>query len=215
VVTVAAWSDQIFSWTEQHNGLITALATAALALLTAILALENRSLLKASSAATEATKRAAKAAEDQATATAEALQLDWRPILTLHHTTQLSSVMPMSFPVVHVLNVGRGPALNVRYFRRLGERNAPPWQITKLFSVHGGGEAKDYKWVDTKPPPSPPDDEVWGGAFPNVKEVMICQDQAGHMYRFVDPQPIPDIWPGDSESRPFWVDWYNTLVGSN
>jgi hypothetical protein len=189
-------------------------ATAALAALTGVLAWENRTLLKASAAATEATERAAKAAEDQATASAEALQLDWRPILTFHHTTQSGSTIPMTFSVVYVLNVGRGPSLNIRYLSRKSAGGGTTFQMTRRFSLHAGDGTLDYKWSTATPLPEPAD-EVWGGTFPTVKEVLICQDQAGHLYRFVDPQPIPDVWRGDNERRPVWVDWYRTWLGSD
>ncbi len=83
-----AIADQVFGWLDQHNGAVTALATAALALLTAVLALLNRGLLRATAKATDAAVRAAKAAEDEAKASREAIELDWRPLLTFHHATE-------------------------------------------------------------------------------------------------------------------------------
>jgi hypothetical protein len=208
VLSVPSWS-QVFAWIEQHNGLITAVATAALAALTAVLALENRTLLKASAAATEATKRAARAAEDQATASAEALQLDWRPVLTFHHSTEthtITGAWSTTSAVTYVRNVGRGPALNTRFLhRKRDEDGNSDWQRTKRFSLAGGGDTvSDHAWVKTDPHLGEPSEDVWGGAFPNASEVLICQDQAGHLYRFVDPQPIPDSWREGEKPQP-WV----------
>ncbi len=53
-----------------------------------------------------------------------------------------------------------------------------------------------------------PDDQVWGDTFPRAREVLMCQDQTGHLYRFIDPIPLPDVWRQGDDPRPGWVDWY-------
>jgi hypothetical protein len=99
--------DQVFGWLDQHNGTVTAIATAVLALVTIALAILNQRLLKASTKATEAAQRAAKAGEDEAKASREAMELDWRPVLTFHHateTTELSEAATMTSDTTYVRN---------------------------------------------------------------------------------------------------------------
>jgi hypothetical protein len=200
---LAAWWDALLSWLDKHNGLVTALATAALALLTGILAIENNRLLKASARATETTERA--------------LELDWLPVLTFHHTTDRSDLggFPMAFAATYVRNVGRGPAVNVRFLRRkVLDDGTKEWEMTKRFSLAGGDTIDRHAWVSSDPHQGEPAEEVWGGVFPKAKEVLICQDQAGHLYRFIDPEPNPDKWQ-EGDPGKAWVDWYQGLLDSD
>jgi hypothetical protein len=199
------WGDAM-TWLDQHNGLVTALATVALAALTAVLAIENRRLLLASADATAATKRA--------------LDLDWRPVLTFHHATETSTItgaFTMISAATYVRNVGRGPALNVRFLRRKrNDDGTPDWQMTKRFSLAGGDTVSEHSWVTTDPGKGvphqgEPPDEVWGAAFPQAREVLICQDQGGQLYRFVDPEPLE--WRA-GDPRKAWVEWYRGLLAS-
>jgi hypothetical protein len=208
LVSWPGWG-QIGDWLDHHNGLITALATVALAALTAMLALENRRLLQASTRATDATERA--------------LDLDWRPVLTFDHVTSSSRLgstgISIAYAATHVRNVGRGPALNVRFLhRRAKDDGSRAWQMTKRFSLAGGGDTvAGHSWVETDEnsvaEKGEPADDVWGGPFPLVNEVLICQDQAGRLYRFVDPEPVPAEWRvGDGKKA--WVEWHRGLVSS-
>lgn len=216
--------DEVFSWLDQHNGAVTATATVALALLTAVLALLNRGLLRATAKATNAAVRAAEAAEDEAKASRESIELDWRPVLTFHHATGTSTVtegFSMSFAKTVVHNVGRGPGLNVRFLqRKRNEKGGTDWQMTKRFSLAGGDNISSHSWVRPDPRSGvaelpEPADEVWGGAFPRAKEVLICQDQAGHYYRFIDPRTFADVWRDGEEPRPVWLDWYRGFLDND
>src|SRR5207249_3612269 len=105
-------------------------------------------------------------------------------------------------------NVGRGPALNIRYLERWRKDDATStWQMTKRFSLSGGDGVADHSWVETDPTSrvprmAEPADQVWGGSYPRAKEVVICQDQAGRFYRFIDPIPLPEVWREGDVPRP-------------
>jgi hypothetical protein len=180
-----------------------------------VLALLNRGLLRASAKSTDAAVRAAKAAEDEAKASREAMERDWRPVLSFDRTMRYGGGIAMASEASHVRNVGRGPALNIRYLRRTRDADIQ-WGVTKLFSLAGSGDTADRPvWEDFDSLPSEPAEEIWGGLFPAATRVLVCQDQAGFVYRFVDPNPIPDVWQEGIEPKPAWVDWYHSWLASD
>lgn len=203
-----AWWQTIFDWLDQHNGFVTALATVALATLTAYLAFGNRKLLQASTAAT-------KAAQEEAALTREAMQLEWRPILTCFPWKILGQPSPVPVEVRLVKNVGRGPALNVRLLSRVNTDPRAPWSVSAPFGLGAGEATSDLEWeeiVSQLNDAARPPNEVWGG--PDVYDALFCQDQAGVLYRFKVPEPIPDIWPRNGPKEP-WVEWLSTRVGDS
>jgi hypothetical protein len=213
------------NWLDTHNGTITAGATAALAILTAVLVILNRRLLKESAAATaaatkaaSATEKAASSAHEQALATEKAaaaaqmaVELDYRPAVVVIKTYGGGNPPDR----VELANFGRGPALNVHYLSRMSAE----WQQ--------GNPGHELEWRHASSPviaagQSPPAfavnwgmnevaDAVWQGATGVIRQVVCCQDQAGNRYRYMPPNPMPEIWHV-REAKNAWVEWYEALV---
>lgn len=129
--------DQILTWLDQHNGAITALATFALALVTVFVWRANQRLVRANTKATRAAERAAKAAEDEAKASREAMELDWRPVLTFNRTRESGSPVGMLAPEVskfgeqhdaEFVNLTGNPTGYTALMERL-------WRIGQTFTV--------------------------------------------------------------------------------
>ena len=107
---------------------------------------------------TVTSKNAAQAAERSANLAAEALDLDWRPVVVVRLSTLPGAE---GGKTRKVQNVGRGPALHVVYLLEL--KNSSRWRLTHGFSLAGGEEAGDnMPFLLDSELPDPPKATVWG-----------------------------------------------------
>jgi hypothetical protein len=211
-----------------HNGTVTAAATAALAILSGFLVYFNSRLLDESSRSTvaalraaESAERAAAAAMKEATATERvaaaaqlAVELDYRPVVVVTGTFGGNGI---PYDTARIANLGRGPALNVRYLCRMSAQwhqfnpgHLEEWRMSNSFDLAGAQAPIEVttEWVAGGQGP----DAIWQGTNEIVEKVVFCQDQAGNRYRFVPFKPLPEVWHVTDE-MPEWVEWYETKSG--
>jgi hypothetical protein len=125
---LAVVQSQIFGQPPES---VTAEATVGLGGITAL-------ILGANTFLTVTSKNAAKAAERSATLAAEALDLDWRPVVVVR---LMALPGPEGQRTRKVQNVGRGPALHTVYLVEI--KDPPSWRVTHGFSLAGGEVAAD------------------------------------------------------------------------
>jgi len=186
-------------WVTLLAVVVTALATAVLAILTWRVVTENAKLIAA--------------AEKQATAslaTVEEIKRDrelaYRPYLiwtfTEFRETEYDPTTDYS-DTLRVQNIGRGPAVNGVYCMLL----VKTWRRSPTFDSPPGddGPMKSYGQAGPRPPEDFLGYQDEGGRW----EAMFCEDQLGNVYRFRPLVTKPDIWPAEKTERSSgWVEWY-------
>lgn len=199
----------------------TAVATVALAVLTAILlqlnaatVSEMRKATEATARATAATEKAAKAAESEASATREStmtlreqLEREWRPLLVLDHVPNLQLVEESGDRAVKVrlINLGRGPAVNVV----ICLWNEPAEEVWRSPLEHVG--AGDDSEVSVKKTEEKRND-MFDRDPPRSHVAIICEDQAGAWHRFSRNNPVPDSYFGPLSRLEPWAEFYGTRL---
>jgi hypothetical protein len=163
---------------------------------------------------------AAVAATEQTRATTEALQLDWRPVLA--HSFPATPIpgalaeRPRIEQVAEIKNVGRGPALNVYVaVSELLLDGLPPRVMEGWAPACAAGATESVSLRPATLNQFHISDETWKGAGDWWrKRLIFCQDRAGNVYRFVPPQPLPEMVAVGDSSNP-WAEGYRAQVANH
>lgn len=176
---------------------VTAVATAALAIINFFVIRDNKKII----AATQEGARASLASIDEIKRDRE---LGYRPFLSFEMTV-FHSAGSTTPDTLHVVNVGRGPAINAMFALVLAD--ASEWRRTRVFDAPSddpeGGDLPIA--VRNRKPPSL---EILGFKEASGRAyAMFCEDSLGNCYRFHPRKTPPDVWhSGDGE--PVWLKWF-------
>jgi hypothetical protein len=177
-------------------GIMTALATLLLAVITLVVATANRSL--AASTAVQASASMQTIAEMR-----EDRELQWRPLVVMESVDAVN---------VRLRNVGKGPAL-VAYFAK-PMPGLPGWRSTgRPVPLLAGADAI----LPSKPAPGDLPEKLFAlAAGAKLSDVWIWKDYAGNWYRFSSDLLEPEPWIMSKKSpEPAWVTSARGVVTSD
>jgi hypothetical protein len=176
---------------------VTAVATAALAIINYFVIRDNKKIISA----TQEEARASLASIEEIKRDRE---LGYRPFLSFE-ITEFHSAGSTTPDNLHVVNVGRGPAINGMFALVLADGSE--WRRTKVFEAPSDDPEGGDLPIEIRKR-KPPSLEVLGFKEPSGRAyAMFCEDSLGNGYRFHPRKTPPEVWhPGETE--PVWLKWF-------
>jgi hypothetical protein len=147
------------------------------------------------------TLRAAVQAGRQVRETEISRKLERAPYLTFQSAGGDQAAGSLVQYGAEVSNIGRGPAINCLYVRRM---SPDVWCASASFDLGGGDSAEFLARQQTQTMPRFMND---GGSG---RSVALCQDQFGTCHMFDPPRPPQMSY--SSKRQPPWAQWYREQI---